>query len=433
MNIPDQTALPVATDIAESCNRDCRLAFTDRERLRHELEEIGGLPAGLLAARPHLFSDTAVFVARRDLRRMAALVAAVDAVVATPGYRAAALARAPAIAAHDPGSPGAFVSYDFHLSADGPRLIEINTNAGGALLGAALARAQDRCCPGMGVPATSLDRAEDTVYSMIEAEWRRRNGGRPLKTVAIVDDDPPRQYLYPEFLLFERLFRERGLRAVIADAAELRVAEGGLRHGGERIDLVYNRLVDFSLAESGHAALRTAYLEDLAVVTPHPRAHALYADKRNLILLGDGERLRDWGVGQDEIDVLATAIPTTEPVCPEQADALWRRRDRLFFKPATGYGSRAAYRGDKLTRRVWGEILAGNYVAQSLVPPPERRLRVGGAEAALKFDLRAFAYAGRVQMLVARLYQGQTTNFKTPGGGLAAVFVTGEGAGIPGE
>ena len=33
-----------------------------------------------------------------------------------------------------PGNFGAFMGYDFHLTPAGPRLIEINTNAGGALV-----------------------------------------------------------------------------------------------------------------------------------------------------------------------------------------------------------------------------------------------------------------------------------------------------------
>jgi len=40
----------------------------------------------------------------------------------------------------------------------------------------------------------------------------------------------------------------------------------------------------------------------------------------------------------------------------------------------------------------------------------------------LKFDLRDYVYDGRVQWLAARLYQGQTTNFRTPGGGFAPVY-----------
>ena len=45
----------------------------------------------------------------------------------------------------------------------------------------------------------------------------------------------------------------------------------------------------------------------------------------------------------------------------------WAARRGLFFKPVAGFGSRAAYRGDKLTKRVWQDILAGDYVAQAIV------------------------------------------------------------------
>ncbi len=40
----------------------------------------------------------------------------------------------------------------------------------------------------------------------------------------------------------------------------------------------------------------------------------------------------------------------------------------------------------------------------------------------MKFDLRDYAYDGEVQWVAARLYQGQTTNFRTPGGGFAPVY-----------
>src|SRR4030067_1183541 len=58
----------------------------------------------------------------------------------------AALERELATALHDPRTPGVFLGYDFHLDEHGPRLIEINTNAGGALLNVYLARAQKACC-----------------------------------------------------------------------------------------------------------------------------------------------------------------------------------------------------------------------------------------------------------------------------------------------
>jgi hypothetical protein len=158
-------------------------------------------------------------------------------------------------------------------------------------------------------------------------------------------------------------------------------------------------------------------------VTPHPRAHALYADKRNLALLADEAALREMGADERMREALLAGIARTEIVRREDAERLWGRRKRLFFKPAAGYGSKAAYRGDKLTRRVFEEILSGDYVAQALAPPSERRLRLGNEDSEFKFDLRNYVYGGRVQLIATRLYQGQTTNFRTPGGGFAPVVI----------
>ena len=54
---------------------------------------------------------------------------------------------------------------------------------------------------------------------------------RPLRSIAIVDENPEQQYLYPEFLLFQRLFRRHGLQAVIADPSEFTLRDGVLWHG----------------------------------------------------------------------------------------------------------------------------------------------------------------------------------------------------------
>jgi hypothetical protein len=58
-----------------------------------------------------------------------------------------------------------------------------------------------------------------------------------------------------------------------------------------------------------------------------------------------------------------------------------------------------------------------------LVPPGERLIQVDGVQADLKFDVRAYTYAGKVQLLAARVYSGQTTNFRTQGGGFAPIIV----------
>jgi len=272
-------------------------------------------------------------------------------------------------------------------------------------------------------PTADLKNLEQVFFEMFSEEWRRQRGDVPLGRVAIVDDDPAAQYLYPEMRLFERMFARFGAEAVIADARELTWREGRLWHGPRTVDLVYNRLTDFYLEEPTHAALRNAYEAGAVVLTPHPRAHALYADKRNLVTLSDQTALAELGVPAETRAIVVAGIPHTEAVTPERAEALWSERRKLFFKPAAGYGSKAAYRGDKLTRRIWGEILRGNYVAQALVAPSERHLEIDSAETDLKLDIRAYVYNGAIQLVAARLYQGQTTNFRTPGGGFAPVFV----------
>jgi hypothetical protein len=105
----------------------------------------------------------------------------------------------------------------------------------------------------------------------------------------------------------------------------------------------------------------------------------------------------------------------------------WRDRKRWFFKPQSGFGSRGAYRGDKMTRRVLGEIMNGGYVAQRYAPPGERHGSADAGAAPFKTDIRCYTYRGRTQLIAARLYQGQTTNFRTPGGGFAPVYVVGDG------
>jgi hypothetical protein len=356
---------------------------------------------------------------------MRAVVEAVEAVVATDAYRSAVLAQAPATALHDPHTPGVFLGYDFHLDEHGPRLIEINTNAGGALLNVYLARAQKACCPemcGLTTGPVALTALEEQFVAMFRNEWRLARKDAPLTRIAIVDDAPETQYLYPEFVLFQALFRRHGIEALIADPAALVARAGRLWSNGEAVDLVYNRLTDFALEEPAHAALRAAWRDDLALITPHPRAHALYADKRNLILLTDPQWLGAAGIAPATIDVLMRGIARTRLVERAHAEALWAERKRLFFKPAGGFGGKAVYRGDKLTRRVWDEILAGEYVVQELVPPGERQVQVEAETTALKYDVRNFVYDGKIQLLATRLYQGQVTNFRTPGGGFAPVF-----------
>ena len=81
------------------------------------------------------------------------------------------------------------------------------------------------------------------------------------------------------------------------------------------------------------------------------------------------------------------------------------------------------YRGDKLTNSVWAEILAAEYVAQTIAAPGQRTIRLDGVPALRKVDVRLYTYKAKPLLVAARIYQGQTTNFRSPGGGFAPVLI----------
>lgn len=415
----------------DALNAECLCLSLDQAALARALDsELGqpGLSDMIRQRCPFIFAAQPVFVAAPQMQRIAQVVQAIESVVALSSYREQVLATAPAIARLGSNGPrGVFFGYDFHLDRGRLGLIEINTNAGGAMLNVLLARAQRACCAAMDtmVPTVaSVAAFEQRIVDMFRSEWRLAGHARPLSSIAIVDVDPEQQYLYPEFLLFQSLFERHGLRSVISDPVALEWRDGSLWHGDTLIDLVYNRLTDFYLEQAGNATLREAWLQQRVVLSPHPQAHALYANKRQLALFSDAARLQALGVPEAMQQILLEHVPRTELVDAAHAQRLWDTRRDLFFKPVAGYGSRAAYRGDKLTRRVWQDILSGDYVAQSIVTPGARLVDENEPPRAMKFDLRAYAYSGAVQWVAARLYQGQTTNFRTPGGGFAPVYST---------
>jgi hypothetical protein len=423
----DQLVDPI--DVAAAFNRDCHCITVDRDSLDAELAadlEDGDLAAALRRTHRDLFAAFPVFVSTAHLGAMRRVVAAVEAATRTPGFRDAVAARVERSEPERTSAP--LLGFDFHLP-DGdpttvPQLIEINTNPGGVLLALYAARAQRACCAEVEEMRSGAPRGaevETALVAMVREAARDCHGDS--LSVAIVDEDPPSQFLFPELRLYRRLFARSGMEAAIADPSALHERGDRLALDGRPLDVVYNRLTDFELRQPPTAALRDAWRSGRVGLTPDPWDHALYADKRNFTALGDAERLRRWGVPDDAIETLTAAVPSTREVEPKDAAQLWEERRRLFFKPAAGYGSRGAYDGAKLTRKTFEQILAASYVAQRRVAPSERVLVIGGERRPLKVDLRCVVRKGVVLMVLARLYRGQTTNLRTEGGGLATVFV----------
>jgi hypothetical protein len=416
--------------LAARLNEACQCIWVDRTKLRDQLRANLGDAGSLLESQVGLVSGSVVFLAPGEATGMDRTVRLITHALTSGPYQQKIAQCAPELARRPQPTTGGVLGFDFHLGGPMPQLIEINTNPGGLLVSLELARAATASCDCLTEPLSvmaaagvEIEQVEQRIASSFLAEWTSARNSLPLRSIAIVDDEPQSQYLYPEFLLYQGLLERAGWHVVIANSASLSLQDGAVVLGGERIDLIYNRVTDFYLAEERHSVLRRAYQSDLAVITPHPAAHARWADKRLLAWLGDDELLHEAGLDADDRSHLRQTIPATEVVEPAAADDLWKRRKSLFFKPVDGFGSKAAYRGDKLTRAAFDHVLAHRYVAQAIAPTSFRRISsADGVEADLRVDVRNYVMHGATWLRAARLYRGQTTNFRTAGGGFAPVL-----------
>ncbi len=372
----------------------------------------GILPADLEKTHPHLFAQTPVYISEADLAAMLSFAKAMERVTALPGWLGGNGVTNPALA------HGVFMGYDFHMTSAGPKLIEINTNAGGAFLNLFAAKQFRACCDMLDMTKFIQPReAEQQIADMFVAEWQAAGRAGKPSLIAIVDSAPKEQFLYPEFLLAQKLLNNHGLKAIIAAPEDLVLENGRLYHEGTLVDLIYNRLTDFDLTD--HANIKSVWQANGVVVTPNPQVYRRFADKRNLVKLSDVAFLAAIGVDAQDIALIKNVVPNTVLVDAGNAEALWAGRKHLYFKPVSGFGSKAVYRGDKLTKKTWDWILSQDYVAQDFASPSHRMVRAQGVATLQKFDVRLYTYKGELLAAAARIYEGQTTNFRTPGGGFA--------------
>ena len=74
--------------------------------------------------------------------------------------------------------------------------------------------------------------------------------------------------------------------------------------------------------------------------------------------------------------------------------------------------------GEKISRKRFDELPASSTLVQELVPPS---MTAVPDHEPMKTDLRLYAYRDQILGVTARLYRGQVTNLRTPGGGFARV------------
>ncbi|XGC80534.1 hypothetical protein ACES2L_14490 [Bdellovibrio bacteriovorus] len=308
----------------------------------------------------------------------------------------------------DPGNKSIMMSYDFHLDENqNLKLIEINTNAAFLALGSEMYKMKR-------LPQPVADFSLEEIRLCIETELKLQGKSVTTKLpLAIIDEKPSEQRLFVEFLVYNELFKSWGWDSRILDYRD--------SFKGFKPDFIYNRYTDFFLNDPSSVELKEKYLSKEICLSPNPYEYFLLADKQRLIDWVQPGFLEAHGFSGRELEQLRTALPKSFDLRSENADELWSQRKTLFFKPKNAFGSKQSYKGASVSHKVFKELIDQDIIAQEYIPAPERNFETPHGPQDFKFDLRCYAYQGRLQLIVARLYQGQVTNLRTPFGGFAPV------------
>lgn len=327
-----------------------------------------------------------------------------------------------AIKNFDPANKSVLMGFDFQIRPDGkPFLMEVNTNAAFSLPADLLNRYQ-------GVPNPFGPPFQTAIKDAFHTEYSLFNPGNAVKRIALVDENYRQQNLYFEFLMYKQLFESWGWECILGDPRDFNFSTEAIQLAtkeGKKVDFVYNRYCDFLLQQPMSSVLREAYLKRSACFSPNPHEYLLLADKNRLYDWAQPDWLEGLGLDKTSIAALRKVLPAVMNVenydAPEQ---LWKERKHWFFKPKRAYGGKGTYRGATVTRKVFQQIISQPYIAQEFVPASTVNLDVEpGTSEEFKYDARFYVYRGEVQMMIGRVYRGQTTNVQSQGGGFAALRV----------
>lgn len=290
-----------------------------------------------------------------------------------------------------PKTPSILSSFDFHYSPEmGLKLIEINTNASLYLATQLFYQSRQLQSPDPGFK--KLYGSFQKAFALTEAE-----------PVDILDFEPSREGLYFEFFLYQEWLEQRGHPSHI-----ISVFDYLNRHAAN----IYNRLTDFYLNAPSSRDLKSDYEGESVRFSPNPREYFLMASKKHLSLLREFLPIE-----------LQRMIPESKLFSEFQStEEIWSERKKYFFKPSQSYGSKGVYSGKGISRKAFAAIAGEDFLAQELCPAGHQKFSGNGEIIEMKFDLRFYTFEGEIQNYVARLYQGQATNMRTPQGGLTPLL-----------
>jgi hypothetical protein len=352
-----------------------------------------------------LASATPIPISAADFQIMLNFSRSIFRLKDKPAYLSALASSLPT-AAHIPTEwPSLLMGYDFHLTPDGPKLIEINNNAGGLYIG------DQRWLPQPELAEVFSGNLEQRLLSMFRPEW---------SAIAIMDERVRDQYMYPEMCAYADLLRQDGRKVWVCSPEDMGLTEAGLFIDGHRLDAIYNRHTDFYLEEQPLQHIRTAYERGQVAINPHPRSYAL---------IGDKSRMVDWwrpGLLESCVDAqwlaeIRAVTPLTRQLSEIDLQQAWAERKQWVFKPAARHGGKGVVLGKGMSRKRFDSLDINETIVQQLIPAS--MVEIEGNE--MKLDIRLYMHGESLIALAGRVWRGQVTNFREPGSGWVSLVVEG--------
>ncbi len=284
-------------------------------------------------------------------------------------------------------------SYDFHVNPENQiKLIEINTNAAFLTLGTLLYEFWNQN------PQTQFN--TQSIIQMFQNEIQLAKANP--NAISIIDEKPEEQRLYIEFLVLQQLCLKNKIHCDIVDIDSVDQIPQN--------NLVYNRYTDFYLQNEKSFKLNQRYKNKNLHLSPSPWEYFLIADK---------QRMFDW---QKQTSLnKPDSLLKIEDLATADKETIWQNRKHLFFKPKSSFGSKQVYKGASVSKKIFDEAFQQEFIAQEFCAPNEVNYNFNNEDISFKYDLRCYAYEDQLQLVIARLYKGQTTNLKTLGGGFTVI------------
>lgn len=289
----------------------------------------------------------------------------------------------------DPGYKSAIPCGRFDSFFDGQniRFTELNTDGTAGMDGAEKVAKLFLSLPSMqeffsACPVRVFDIHHCVLQTILDC-YRQFLNTPPAKPSCIAIVDWKEARTYAEFAAFEKFCREQGYEAVVADPREFEYNGGVLSHHGQKIDIIYRRVVSSEYMERLEELepMTQAFKDHNVCIVGSFRSDVAFS-KKVFAALHKPEFASFFS--ENERRLVERHIPWTQPF--EDVECEYRdqkinmpelaRRNRASFvlKPSNLYEGQGVWLGTQKNQGEWEELIRSaleeDYVLQELVPNP---------------------------------------------------------------